>query len=430
MSLFESFEILILGLKAQDCKIKTVANNVSNAKTPGYKAHQIQFSTLGAGRSERHEHAGGVIARRRSNVEQQGDILLTDRPGDLAIDGKGFFLVRNAADTSRRLGCTRTGAFDMDKSGTLTDESGYRLQGQKLITGEVIPAPTLDALEDIRSETEAVATNTLRFNATLGRNTAMGGNGLTWDATTSANTATNDELKYVAKIYDPSGQEHEITFICGRIDPDISDGNDWGLSIAPSGDYTFLFKNQEGDPLTFRDGTVAPFKFDPDDDKIDREYPAKSLEIMWDGGGTSHLNLSIGDVHLEDTFKELRIDLNGHMERDLIGWDLINDGFVEFSYSDSTTEKAYRVPLATCASPNALIETSDGVYFSNEASGDWQIHIPEDRGLGTIFSGAQEASTVNIATELSEAVVAQHIYAANGKVMSTINNMLEVLERL
>ena len=63
-------------------------------------------------------------------------------------------------------------------------------------------------------------------------------------------------------------------------------------------------------------------------------------------------------------------------------------------------------------------------------AGDLQIGFPTEGGRGTLVSGALEQSNVDMATELTDMIVAQRDYTANSKVVQTSSDLLDVLMNL
>lgn len=69
-----------------------------------------------------------LLARRRHlNYFSQGALTRTDSPSDLAVDGEGFFLLKNPQNG--QLYVTRRGDFRVDEAGYLVSARGLRLQG-------------------------------------------------------------------------------------------------------------------------------------------------------------------------------------------------------------------------------------------------------------------------------------------------------------
>jgi flagellar hook-basal body protein len=92
-------------------------------------------------------------------------------------------------------------------------------------------------------------------------------------------------------------------------------------------------------------------------------------------------------------------------------------------------EPLYLLTCCQFAAMNAA-EERNGVYYATPASGVLRTGVSGQEGMGTITAGTLERSTTDLAHELSEMIKAQHAYAANTKVLSTIDDMLTELERL
>ena len=98
--------------------IDVIANNLANLNSTGYK-REIPFS-------EMINQAGEVVIKKVTS-QQQGEILQTSNPLDLAISGDGFFVVKGN-DGSVEL--TRDGRFKLSEDGVLTDSNGKKVMGK------------------------------------------------------------------------------------------------------------------------------------------------------------------------------------------------------------------------------------------------------------------------------------------------------------
>ena len=138
------------GMMAQQLNIDTIANNLSNVNTTGFKKMRMEFQDLlyqtirSAGSSS---YQGGMLPTglqvgygvrpsASTKVFTQGDFLQTDNSLDMVIEGDGFFQVQ-MPDGS--IAYTRNGAFKVDADGRLVTSEGYLLQPE--IT---IPAGTTE----------------------------------------------------------------------------------------------------------------------------------------------------------------------------------------------------------------------------------------------------------------------------------------------
>ncbi len=127
------------GMKAQQLNIDTIANNLANVNTAGYKKSQAEFqdllyeqvvpsgSTRGGGLSnpQRVEVGHGVKLVATNKDFSIGTISQTGNPLDLLIEGDGFFQLR-LPDSS--LGYTRDGSFKLDAERNVVTSAGYRME--------------------------------------------------------------------------------------------------------------------------------------------------------------------------------------------------------------------------------------------------------------------------------------------------------------
>lgn len=133
MSLYGSLYSSVAGLRSQSNKIGIISDNISNVNTIGYKQNQGQFETLVTNSGLVSDYSpGGVLALNRQLVSKQGLIQGTDNSTDVAITGKGFFVVNTAVDSTGNVQFTRAGSFRQDSLGNFRNASGFYLQGWPL----------------------------------------------------------------------------------------------------------------------------------------------------------------------------------------------------------------------------------------------------------------------------------------------------------
>jgi flagellar hook protein FlgE len=117
----------------------TLSNNISNVNTTGYKASRANFQDGlnqilrggGAGRNPMQAGTGITVGSIGTKMEQ-GPLQATGRILDLAIQGTGFFCVKQVGPDGSELDpplYTRDGAFFIDSEKYIVNSSGYRLQG-------------------------------------------------------------------------------------------------------------------------------------------------------------------------------------------------------------------------------------------------------------------------------------------------------------
>jgi flagellar hook protein FlgE len=139
------------GLNASSMQIDVIGNNLANSNTPGYKADNMYFSSLltqSLATGANSLNIGqGVRVSSVSTQFAAGAMQTTGNATDLAIDGDGFFAVKDGTGAEY---FTRAGAFHTDKSNNLVDSNGYSVQGynpiQNTVTGIGFGTPISGAM--------------------------------------------------------------------------------------------------------------------------------------------------------------------------------------------------------------------------------------------------------------------------------------------
>ena len=129
------------GMNAQQMNVDNISNNLSNASTTGYKMRRAEFQDLmyqnmvqpgASAGAQTIVPAGlqvGLGTRPVSNeiIQTQGNFAQTENPLDIAIQGKGFFQIRQADGS---IAYTRDGSFQLDQNGNVVNSSGLLLDPQ------------------------------------------------------------------------------------------------------------------------------------------------------------------------------------------------------------------------------------------------------------------------------------------------------------
>ena len=112
------FHEIRAGFKAALHQIDVVSNNMSNAKTTGFKRSEAMFEDLYANNFSGSEIDRGMAARvienKRSHI--QGSMIQTKQTLDMAVSGRGMFMLSPLPGTTD-LAYTRDGSFSLTKDG-------------------------------------------------------------------------------------------------------------------------------------------------------------------------------------------------------------------------------------------------------------------------------------------------------------------------
>ncbi len=136
---FTSLDIGATGMLAQQTNVEVISNNIANMNTTAYARRRAEFSDLlyqdlrrvGATSSDAGTivPAGvqvglGVRTQAVYRIAEQGSLMSTENPLDLAIEGKGYFQIQLPnGDTAY----TRDGAFQLSPEGEIVTHEGYTL---------------------------------------------------------------------------------------------------------------------------------------------------------------------------------------------------------------------------------------------------------------------------------------------------------------
>lgn len=162
--------VSVSGAIAAQQNVETIANNVANANTPGFKRDQLTFkeqlTALTKGMEDvdlpQKEWAPEDFYRSYGaedayvkvdgshTIHEQGQLSPTSNPLDLALSGKGFFEVQ----TPNGIRYTRKGNFSIGKDGSLVTDQGFPVLSRANLTGTEIIAPTVNLASDKTAKNE------------------------------------------------------------------------------------------------------------------------------------------------------------------------------------------------------------------------------------------------------------------------------------
>lgn len=433
MSIFGSMKTAVSGMNAQANRLSTVADNIANVNTSGYKAVSTSFSSLVLPSSGGNYNSGGVQTSVRQAVSDQGDISYTTSTTDLAISGDGFFIVQGADGTPV---LTRAGDFQKDDEGNLVNSAGFQLMGYSYDSGApAVVVNGFDGLVPVNVNQEgltAIASTSGVFKGNLD----SGANVVATAATRpSANpvTPTADTKKFSMVAYDHLGNKVMYDFYFTKtsvVTPvPVADGvtaSSWEVAVFRNADAavggTTSFPYTGGAGAVVGSGALT----------FDRTGKMLTGGAVTIGDTRNALSISM-DL---SGFTQLGADFagtgtpNGQAASPVKDVTIDGDGTVYAKYEDGSTKPLYRIPLANVASPDKLTLMSGNVYSANGQSGVTVTGFPQTNGLGTIKSGALEGSNVDLAGELTEMIESQRSYTANSKVFQTGSDIMDVLVNL
>jgi flagellar hook protein FlgE len=113
-------------------QLDVIGNNIANVNTAGFKSADVEFAdalseNIGSNAAGTEQVGTGVTTSSITNQFIQGSITSTGVQSNMAVNGNGFFLVKDP--TSGQEYVTRDGDFTVDANGYLVTSTGMRVQG-------------------------------------------------------------------------------------------------------------------------------------------------------------------------------------------------------------------------------------------------------------------------------------------------------------
>lgn len=415
MSLYGVLRTGVSGLMAQASKLGTVADNIANANTTGYKRAGVEFSSLVIGDTTDTYNSGGVTTSVRRSIAEQGSLLQTTSTTDLAVDGRGFFVVTDTAGTPF---LTRAGAFVPNGAGALVNAAGYTLMGYPVTNGNAGGvANGLAGLQEVNitlAQLDAMPSTTGQFFANLPSNAAA----VTVPADLpSANGATaTPTAKSSLVAYDNLGNEVLLDMYLTKTAAET-----WEVAVYNQADAPAT----GGFPYAAGPLVTQTLQFDATTGAL-AGASATGLSVAVPNGGTLELDLA-QMTQLAADYTVMAAEVDGSAPSAVDDIEITEDGMLIALLENGSRQALYRIALADVTSPDKLRPLTGNVYVPTNESGDVRVGAPGEGSFGTVVSGALEQSNVDLGSELVSMIEAQRGYTANSKVFQTGAELLDVL---
>lgn len=407
--MFTSFSTALSALGAHTTAVDVVGNNLANLNTPGYKSSVVAFSdlvtqSLGAGLGE--TQVGFGVAR-PTTIRQfsQGAIQASSGPLDVAIQGDGFLVVRQALSNSVLY--TRGGNLQVNKEGQLVTATGFRVQGWNEVNGVLdTTKPATDVLVPVGSLRAPVATNEFSFDMNL-------------DASASAGPPA-PTFSTSIEIFDSLGGSHVVSVTFTK----TANAGEW--------DYAMSFPDSDlaSPPFTPVTGTI---EFDASGKMITPAaggtMPTMTVTGLADGAADLNLtwNLYRGAAPRLTQFSQpSAVAANaqdGIPAAQLVRVGIGDGGRVLAQYSNGQQVAVGQLAMAAIRNPESMLAVGNNNFQLSARSALPAIGLPGTGGRGSIMGGSVEFSTVDIAKEFTNLIVLQRGYQANARVVTAVDEI-------
>jgi len=424
----------VSGLNTNSQAMSVIGNNLANTNTLGFKGARTVFSDLlsstinGSGGTS--QVGRGVNVSKVDNIFSQGTFEATESGTDVAIEGDGFFLVREPGNDT--IYYTRAGAFRFDEDGYLVNPEGYRVLGQAYdVNGDLIPGDPDDIQVVNSGLVEAQATSTMTLNTNLDASEIP-------PTVAPFDYSDPDSYNYSSstQVYDSLGDSHLITTYFVK----DAAANSWSWywsaetaagTVGAGGLTDPLTPGSGADTLagtiTFNtDGTLntgGTGVLDPD--------AAVAVGIDWGNGSATDqtIDITFDTTQFNSESTVISQDQNGFGAGNLTSVDINSEGAVIASYSNGQQIYIANLVLAKFANPNGLELSGSNLFIATDTSGTPRTGLPGPE-LGKVFTNSLEQSNVDMGQEFVRMITVQRGFQANSKIITTVDDMLGELINL
>ncbi len=412
MTAFGFFAPGISALRGHTEAFAGISQDIANLTTEGYKATNTQFAEMvHNGDGGVFEQFSGLNSGTRNLIEHQGNILPTNRNFDIAIDGTGFLVTNTLQDLSGDTQLTRAGSLDRIVVGTgaaeqafLADQNGNFVLGWPSDgAGGFSVGTAVSSLQPIRIDAGAVG------SAAAATTTA------TMTANLPAGSATGTNLDLNVGVFDDLGNSHTLLF-------------DFTKNAALDA-WDIVVSTTDG---TVTSGSPAAMTFDAFGNLV---APASlTAGITWTNPATAAASTIAVDfsrmTQFAGAFTPQETSANGNTAGILTDVTFNAAGEVVGLFSNGLNQGIAKLPIALVRAENSL-STEQGTNFTiNPNSGDIRLVEANVSEFGSFVPNSLEQSTVDLAGEFADMVIAQRAYSSAAQTVRVIDEMTQVATRL
>jgi flagellar hook protein FlgE len=413
-----SFYTSLSGLQASQTEMSTIAHNMANVATNGFKKSRTAFADVIASSvslSPTQMIGSGVVVRGNFQQFGQGNLIQSANTLDLAISGDGFFAVKPDMNASK-VNFTRNGGFLVDTDRYVVDAQGGHLQVYPVDGSGAVVATGLDSAISLRLPAISgapQATTAVTMSANLNANSAVPGTA-TFDRfdPTSYNQSTQ------TTIYDSEGNPQTLTNYFRR-DTATAGGSQWSV-FSFVGDQQLTAGGSNRQTLTFdATGAASP-------------APATvAFDPFTTAGSTAQQQFSFTfGADTKQTAQPFNIAARGQDGRavgQIQGVTVDEKGLVKAAFSNGDTQTIGQVVLANFTNPTGLRQLGNSYWSATGISGDAKVGTAGTGAFGNLMSGTIERSNVDITEELVNLIAAQRDFQANAKALDTASQISQTI---
>lgn len=432
----------VSGLNTNSQAMSVIGNNLANTNTIGFKGSRSVFSDMLSasisGTGGMSQVGRGVNISKVDSVFSQGTFESTASDTDVAIEGDGFFILKEEGTTTSLY--TRAGAFRFDENGYLVNPEGYRVQGKfHDAAGDVIAGDPGDIhVEDV-GLTPAKATQAVNLNFNLDSDAQILApaytNAAAYDPQNNPINSATVNYSSSSLIYDSLGESHLMTFYFGKTANNAWDvywtGEDTAGAPLVADPLANPLGGGTGVPLTFdAEGRILDANGVNSDDPNFIPVTAQLAGLDFgNGSAVMDMTVTLDTTQFNSISTVIGQNQDGYAAGNLTNVGINEEGTVVATYSNGEQSKIATLVLAKFSNPGGLEQVGSNMFRGTATSGESRTGLPGPE-LGKIYTNSLEQSTVDMGQEFVKMITTQRGFQANSKIITTVDELLGELINL
>lgn len=416
----------ISGLNTNGQAMSVIGNNLANTNTLGFKGSRTIFADLLSGSingSGGQSQVGrGVGMSKVDQIFSQGTFESTESNLDVAIEGDGFFILKEAGDETPYY--SRAGSFRFDESGFLVNPEGLRVQGKTFdANGNLQAGDATDIQVESSGLVQGNVTSSLQLTTNLDSTEPI--IAVPFDYTNP------DSYNYTSsvQVFDTLGNPQLLTTYFTK-----TGDNTWNAAWSAEKDdgSGTIMSGTFAAPLVFTsDGVLTNSSLTPPLDTTATIPAGTGIgQLDWSNGTTpTDIVITFDTTQFNSESVVISQNQNGSGAGNLTGIAIDPEGIVVASYSNGEQTNIGQLVLGKFVNTGGLALAGSNLYTATTSSGAARTGLPGPE-LGNIFTNSLEQSNVDMGAEFVRMITVQRGFQANSKIITTVDELLGELINL
>lgn len=486
----------LTGLNTHQTRINVTGNNLANVNTPGFKKSRVTFresfsrvlqNATGApddssrGSTNPRQVGFGTQLGSIDTIHSDGNLQITGNPTDLALRGKGFFILGAAESTSAVTSAdqvfTRAGNFSIDASGDLIYRpNGFHVLGWQAADGIVPPTSAQVAKINFPLGSPlAQQTRNVEFVGNLdtraGQAQPIGGtisdniNAQTLSIPPGSRLETGRHQITVEQLQDGSFQasldggdptpilrddlvtlgagDNTLQVAFSQLEAGVAEieaisrvhetairvfdeqGTAHSIQItfskAANNAWSWQVTPPAGTSITDASGAIL---FSASTGRVEQGPSADVTLTPPEGAAEFTFTLDFAQLaQLAADSDGVAARQNGAAPGTLTSFSIDRTGLITGGYSNGVTQSLAQIAIADVPNPEGLVSIQDTLFVQSASSGD-PTPMQGGGNVAEVSAGSLELSNVNLTEEFTDLIITERGFQANSRVVTTADEIL------